>query len=1020
MRVRGVSVSAIRRSAATAILLGVAVASGEAGASDPTANPQGGTPRPSIQELHDQGVSFLEAGQGAKARGAFQAALARAVAERGAGDLVTLIVAERLAFASRDVGDVTSALALSRGVVAARRQFHANDTLGLADALNTLCLMALAAGEVEFAATSCTESLEQLAGAPTKPLDLQGAALNNLGLALHRAGELDRGEAALREALDVARKTGPPSLVALRSANLASVIGIGERALEARNLLHEGLDLLASSAEGDEPLLAQLLHNLARVEHGLGSPAEAERQYRRAIEIRTRRLGAAHPDLGASLSGLGAVLAETGDWDEASRLIERAVAIDRAAGVGGPSLARALSNQASIDFWRGDTGRAGRALSDAIGELETAGADPGDLAALRAMLAWVKRAEGDLPEADALSAEALAAAPAKGLVGAFVRFHRGRTLHALGRPGEAVRLLRGALAERQQHLPPAHPDVAAAHLGLGVAEWASGRFADASGSLRAAIAAEDESLRIALAGLPERRRLGFVASLASSTNVAIAFHQQSGRVDPAAAVRFGFEVVVHRRGRSMDAAVGPRFGVVAPELAVESRRVAHALGARWFSPAPASSRSAVDLARMDELFEQYETLEREAGAFGLASPRTPRTAAETLARKLPGDSALLVYVAYNRFDPADARFGEARYGVYALKRDGAPRFFDLGAASELESEVESFRRALASPAMGAREPAMLGAAAALSKRILEPLADVLGEYERLLVMADGVLHLVPFEALVDEDRRFVIESDEIVYVSSVGDLLRGSVASPRDRPLLLASRFGLGRSPIITDDEVARIAKIIALPEDRIRVGGEVVREALGAARGPRILHLASHAFFGRPDELAVGARVMSGLDIARSGHWRSTNPLLRSGVILRASPTTEPDYMTALDFASLDLSGTDLAVLSGCTTGLGDVVRAEGVYGLRRALAIAGAASQVTSLWLVHDRATTDLMEHFYRELQKGVPRAAALRAAKRGLARSPAYAHPYYWAGFVLTGAWGPVDGPAFGAAGAASAAR
>ncbi|MDQ1590740.1 MAG: hypothetical protein QOG71_1367, partial [Pyrinomonadaceae bacterium] len=134
---------------------------------------------------------------------------------------------------------------------------------------------------------------------------------------------------------------------------------------------------------------------------------------------------------------------------------------------------------------------------------------------------------------------------------------------------------------------------------------------------------------------------------------------------------------------------------------------------------------------------------------------------------------------------------------------------------------------------------------------------------------------------------------------------------------------------------------------------------------------------------------------------------------------------------AALDLWGTKLVVLSACETGLGDVKNGDGVYGLRRALVLAGSESQVMSLWQVSDAATRDLMKAYYTRLQRGEGRTEALRqvqlemsneaagaaarrgGGQRGLSGSPVvkagagnYSHPYYWASFIQSGAWSGVE--------------
>src|SRR5262249_49126479 len=116
-------------------------------------------------------------------------------------------------------------------------------------------------------------------------------------------------------------------------------------------------------------------------------------------------------------------------------------------------------------------------------------------------------------------------------------------------------------------------------------------------------------------------------------------------------------------------------------------------------------------------------------------------------------------------------------------------------------------------------------------------------------------------------------------------------------------------------------------------------------------------------------------------------NPLLRSGLVLAGVNHSRDDgFLSAEEVADLDLRGCDLTVLSACETGLGQVAGGEGVLGLQRAFQAAGARTLVTSLWKVHDAATSVLMEEFYTNLwHKKLPKLEALRQAQLTVLRHP-----------------------------------
>jgi CHAT domain-containing protein len=135
-----------------------------------------------------------------------------------------------------------------------------------------------------------------------------------------------------------------------------------------------------------------------------------------------------------------------------------------------------------------------------------------------------------------------------------------------------------------------------------------------------------------------------------------------------------------------------------------------------------------------------------------------------------------------------------------------------------------------------------------------------------------------------------------------------------------------------------------------------------------------------------------------------------RSGLAMAGANQGAHGIVTAREIAGFDWWGTQLVVLSACQTGVGAVPSGDGVYGMRRALVLAGAASQVVSLWRVADRAVPALMGDYYAQLARGAGRAEALRQAKLAMLHrrdAPQLRHPYYWAAFIPAGDWRPLRG-------------
>jgi CHAT domain-containing protein/Tfp pilus assembly protein PilF len=151
-----------------------------------------------------------------------------------------------------------------------------------------------------------------------------------------------------------------------------------------------------------------------------------------------------------------------------------------------------------------------------------------------------------------------------------------------------------------------------------------------------------------------------------------------------------------------------------------------------------------------------------------------------------------------------------------------------------------------------------------------------------------------------------------------------------------------------------------------------------------------------------VGATLgkYSYIHIATHGFVNEKNPGL-SGLYFYPSPDSLFDNILYLsEIYKLKLN-TKLVVLSACETGLGKVAAGEGILGFSRAFLFAGARNLLLSLWKVNDVSTTELMTRFYTfHLENGIPLAPSLRNAKLSLIRNPHTSHPYFWAPFVLSG--------------------
>jgi len=289
------------------------------------------------------------------------------------------------------------------------------------------------------------------------------------------------------------------------------------------------------------------------------------------------------------------------------------------------------------------------------------------------------------------------------------------------------------------------------------------------------------------------------------------------------------------------------------------------------------------------------------------------------------------------------------------------------------------------------------------------------------------LNLVPFAALLDEQGRSVVERFRLAYVTSGRELVAAGAPIRPDSDLLLVANPAYDRKSAAvgspgasrrsrnfqrsfdplpgTEVEAKAIPPLVAGASDKkqVVVGANATESAVKSARSPRILHLATHGFFLEDEAMPL---TQEKTDAAP----KIENPLVRSGLAFAGanhaaeSAGGDDGILTALEITGMDLHGTDLVVLSACETGVGEVKNGEGVYGLRRAFALAGAMNLMMSLWPVSDEVTASQMQAFYKNMQT-MPPAEALRQAQlatiTNLKARFGTAPPFLWAPFFLQGA-------------------
>ncbi|MEM9290661.1 MAG: CHAT domain-containing tetratricopeptide repeat protein [Acidobacteriota bacterium] len=275
---------------------------------------------------------------------------------------------------------------------------------------------------------------------------------------------------------------------------------------------------------------------------------------------------------------------------------------------------------------------------------------------------------------------------------------------------------------------------------------------------------------------------------------------------------------------------------------------------------------------------------------------------------------------------------------------------------------------------------------------------------RLLVVADGPLHYVPFAALLRRgasgQARYLVEDHEIVHMASVSALARvrrPGIPGP-GAALVVAD-------PVVSADDPRLPHRPKGLrPLPRLLHSRQEAQQVLAAAgRGDVLL-----GFEARPRALLrmplEGYRY---LHFAVHGELEEELPDLSRLVFSRFDPSGRELHLSSLyahEVYQLRLQA-DLVVLSACRTALGQEVHGEGLVGLTRAFFAAGASAVMVSLWDLDDRAAAQVMANFYPALvEPDLGASGALRKAQLALLRDSggAFADPYYWAAFQVQGRW------------------
>jgi CHAT domain-containing protein len=470
----------------------------------------------------------------------------------------------------------------------------------------------------------------------------------------------------------------------------------------------------------------------------------------------------------------------------------------------------------------------------------------------------------------------------------------------------------------------------------------------------------------------------------------------------------------------------------------------------------ADKKSNADLeAELNQLSTEYDSIENQIRA---ASPRyasltlpQPLSLSEVQQQVLDDKTALLEY-----------SLGNQNSYLWAATQTGVS-LFKLPARTAVDQQAIELRnqlvptrlrtriagidvannqtRGLGVAPAGAADASAVAAFATASnavyKTVIEPASSLIGD-KRLLVIADGALNYVPFEALVSAGGGadyaalpYLVKTNEIVYApsASVVSVIRKQSVKPTGKNILLVAdpvfnsndprAKGAAAAPAGTADTrglglASALTDVAGTPSNQTPATGLLLARLTGTRTEADEIAKLTRASGGQADvwldlqanEAGVQTKDLKNyrvLHIATHGLLDAERPQFTGLVLSLVGNKTGDGFLRTDEIFNLKL-GAPLVMLSACETGLGKEKRGEGVIGLTRAFMYAGAPTVGVSLWSVADRSTADLMTELYKHMLTGAGMSAvsAKRAAQQSMIAGKKYSAPFYWAPFVLVGEW------------------
>jgi tetratricopeptide (TPR) repeat protein/CHAT domain-containing protein len=931
-------------------------------------------------------------------------------------------------------GNITEAIPIAEQVLTIAREIFPNPNNDLAASLNNSALLYISQGKITDAELLYREALEirHLLFCDTANNDL-AASLNNLAELYTSQKRWAEAEPLYREALKIRYllfDNTPNRDLAASLNSLAELYVSQGKIAEAEPLHQEALEichqLFGNTPNNDR---ATSLDNLAALYVSQGKIAEAEPLHREALEIRRQLFGnTLNNHLATSLNNLAELYISQGRWAEAEPWHREALEIRRQLFGNTPNndLATSVNNLASLYTSQGRFKEAEPLHREALKICRHLFGDVvnDSLANNLNNLATLYAFQGRLEEAEPLYKEVLKIHYQ--LFGDTTNNNLANSLNNLAelyrhqrRLEEAEPLYLKALNIRRQLFEDrGHSDLLLSYQNYATLLVQKGEFIKAGQHLASATKVGIQVLADFFQGQTEQGRLSYRDRQQYSIDCLLSCLWQYLAGD-SQAISQAFEVIYLWKSIAtaveiaLSAAIFRSDDPDLQQIATECQQLRRQLNQITQNlPSDNIETYRQEISNLQtQLIELEKAIAAKVPQYELMETTVDRQAINLL---VPAGDTLVDFVRFNLHDLVNIKKGEPHYLAFVLTHEGLDgiKLVKLGTAAEIDGLIAKFRQVASDlpgfGAMGAvtgsqqRDPARLLSpyqthAIDLRRAIIDPL-NIPENQTRAIFAPDGDLNLVPL-GILPLDNGIVSDRWSVRYISASRDLrprvqppapasVGTIVANPNydfpARPIAQNSRqelISLRTTEIQKSGSISTFGdKLTPLPQTEPLA--QKIAQSLGInlhlgndAHAANLRHLRS------PQYLIVATHGLHGLDLAGGDN---PDPMRDAGLALTGYNTNlagvklptelERGLFTARDLLELDLWGSQIAILLACSTGTGLFRQGEGIFGLKRALAIAGVPTLIVSLWDVPVQASILLMDKFFEYYREGAGKPAPI----------------------------------------------